>query len=489
MTTAVKSHVTEEQEAPAYRWRWVALFVILAAEVMDLLDALVTTIAGPSIRRDLGGSESLIQWLGAGYTLAMAVGLVTGGRLGDLYGRKRMFIAGAAGFVTASLVCGLAQNPTMLITSRVAQGLFGAVMLPQGLGMIREMFRPSEMAAAFGAFGPVMGLSAVGGPILAGWLVTADFFGLGWRVIFLVNLPLGIAAVLSALRFLPESRSNHASRLDLGGVAILSGAAFMVIYPLVQGRELGWPLWTYGMMAAGVATFALFAWYTRRVQRRGGDPLVTPSLFAKRAFRGGLVAGAAFFSGMIGFSLVFSLYLQIGLGYSPLKTGLSGVPQALGMVVGFMLASAGLNEKLGRQLLHLGLAVNAVGIAAFSAILYVSGTGVTPWRLAPALAVCGLGMGLLMAPFFDIILAGVEEHEIGSASGSLNAVQQLGSALGIAVLGTVFFRILSFGPNGPVPSTVQSGMQATLWIAIGLLAVTFGAAFLLPRKAREGAGH
>src|SRR5262245_33856028 len=168
-------------DAPAYRWRWAALFVILAAEVMDLLDALVTTIAGPTVRADLGGSESVIQWLGAGYTLAMAVGLVTGGRLGDLYGRKRMFMIGAVGFAAASALCAFAQSPGMLIGSRVLQGLFGAVMLPQGLGMIKEMFPPKEMPAAFGAFGPVMALSAVGGPILAGWLVSADYFGWGWR--------------------------------------------------------------------------------------------------------------------------------------------------------------------------------------------------------------------------------------------------------------------------------------------------------------------
>jgi MFS family permease len=233
MTTAIQVGAPAPPTAPPQRTRWLGLFVILAAEVMDLLDALVTTIAGPSIRADLGGADSLIQWLGAAYTLAMAVGLVTGGRLGDLFGRRRMFMIGAAGFVASSLTCAFAQDTGMLIASRVAQGLFGAVMLPQGLGMIREMFDAKEMATAFGAFGPIMGLSAVGGPTLAGWLVTADFFGLGWRMIFLVNVPLGILAVLGATRFLPASRPTRTSRLDLLGVAILSSAAFMGIYPLV----------------------------------------------------------------------------------------------------------------------------------------------------------------------------------------------------------------------------------------------------------------
>ncbi|GAA5188537.1 hypothetical protein GCM10023322_39450 [Rugosimonospora acidiphila] len=486
MTLTTPSTALDPPATQPYRWRWAGLFVILAAEVMDLLDALVTTIAGPSIRAGLGGTESLIQWLGAAYTLAMAVGLVTGGRLGDLFGRRRMFIIGAAGFAASSLACAFAQDPGMLIAARVAQGLFGAVMLPQGLGMIREMFDPKELGAAFGAFGPVMGLSAVGGPILAGWLVTADYFGIGWRMIFLINLPLGILAVLGAVKFLPASRASHATRLDLAGVAILSAGAFMVIYPLVEGRDLGWPLWTYPLMAAGAVTFGLFGWYTRGVQRRGGEPLVTPSLFAKRAFTGGLLAGGAFFSAMIGFSLVFSLYLQIGLHDSPLKTGLTAVPQAAGMIVGFGLASAGLTAKLGRRLLHVGLVVMTAGIALFAVILHSAGTaGVTPWHVAPALAISGIGTGLLMAPFFDLILAGVEEHEMGSASGTLNAVQQFGGALGIAILGTVFFNTMKIGPRGPVPSTVEHGIQTAIWIELGLLALTFVTAFLLPTRPRQ----
>ncbi|NUT09314.1 MAG: MFS transporter, partial [Nonomuraea sp.] len=237
----VTNPVPVAEAAAPYRWRWAALFVILAAEVMDLLDALITTIAAPTIQKDLGGSDSLVQWLGAGYTLAMAVGLITGGRLGDLFGRKRMFLIGAFGFTAASLLCGVATGPEMLIASRVLQGLFGAVMLPQGLGMIKEMFPPEEIGKAFGAFGPVMTISSVGGPVLAGWLVDADFFGTGWRMIFLINLPLGLAAALAGLKFLPEFRLSNATRLDLVGVGLVSVAGFLLIYPLIQGRELGWP--------------------------------------------------------------------------------------------------------------------------------------------------------------------------------------------------------------------------------------------------------
>ncbi|MFC7714891.1 MFS transporter [Nonomuraea recticatena] len=315
------------ERATAYRWRWPALFVILAAEVMDLIDAMVTQIAAPTIQREIGGSAGLIQWLVSGYTLAMAVGLITGGRLGDLYGRKRMFVIGALGFTVASLLCGVSVSPEMLIGSRVLQGLFGAVMIPQGLGLIREMFPPEEIGKAFGLFGPVMTISSVGGPVLAGWLVDADLFGTGWRMIFLINLPIGIAAVLAALRFLPEFRLSNATRLDLGGMVLVSAAAFLLIFPLIQGQEAGWPAWTFACMAGSVVMFALFGAYEARRQRSGKDPLVTPGLFRKRAFTGGLVAGLSFFTGMIGLSLVFTLYVQEGLHFSPSRQDWPAFPR------------------------------------------------------------------------------------------------------------------------------------------------------------------
>ncbi|MEQ4721409.1 MFS transporter [Nonomuraea sp. B19D2] len=481
MTVTASAETTEAQP---YRWRWAALFVILAAEVMDLLDALVTTIAAPSIQKDLGGSDSIVQWLGAGYTLAMAVGLITGGRLGDLFGRKRMFLIGALGFTAASLLCGVSTGPEMLVASRVLQGLFGAVMLPQGLGLIKEMFPPQDLGKAFGMFGPVMTISSVGGPVLAGWLVDADFFGTGWRMIFLINLPIGLAAALAGMRFLPEYRLSNATRLDLVGVALVTAGSFLLIYPLIQGRELGWPVWTFVSMAASLVVFAVFARYESRRAASGKDPLVTPGLFRKRAFTGGLVAGLAFFSGMMGLGLVFNLYTQLGLGFTPLQAGLTGLPQAIGGVLGFGLAMSGLQEKLGRGLLQIGTAVMAAGAAVLALTIHLAGLDVSGWQLAPGLALVGIGMGLTMAPFFDIVLAGVEPHESGSASGALTATQQLGGALGTAVLGTLFFHLLEdqwgFG----------SSMQVTVWVEVGLLALTFALSYLLPRKARaDGPTH
>ncbi|MBC6459996.1 MFS transporter [Actinomadura sp. HBU206391] len=448
---SARSPVPEPVPQP-YRWRWVALFVILAAEVMDLLDSTVTNIASPTIRLELGGSYTTIQWLGAGYVLAMAVGLITGGRLGDIFGRKRMFLIGAAGFTAGSVLCGVAQEPGMLIAFRVLQGLFGAVMIPQGLGIIKEMFDEKEMGKAFGAFGPVMGLSAVGGPILAGWLVEADLFGTGWRMIFLINLPLGLAAIVAGLKFLPEFRPPRAPRLDIVGALLATAAATLIIFPLVQGRELGWPAWTFVSTAASAVVFAIFAWYELRVHRAGGDPLVTPSLFRKRAFTGGLVFAVLFFAGMIGYSLVFNLFVQMGLGYSPLKAGLAGAPWAVGMVIGFG-ATAGAAQKHGRVVLQLGTLVMTLGIIGMYATLKAAGVGVTLWQLVPALLVIGFGMSMVMAPFFDTVLAGVDAHETGTASGTLTAIQQLGGALGIAVLGTLFFGLLGGQVSGGADDT------------------------------------
>ncbi|GII31684.1 MFS transporter [Planotetraspora mira] len=478
--TDVTASAAPAGEAVPYRWRWAALFVILAAEVMDLLDAMVTNIAAPTMRADLGGTPATIQWLGAAYTLSMAVGLITGGRLGDIFGRKRMFLIGAVGFTLGSLACAVAQSPEMLIGARVMQGLFGAVMLPQGLGMIKEMFPPKEMQAAFGMFGPVMGLSAVGGPILAGWLVEADYFGTGWRMIFLINLPLGAAALLAGMRYLPESRSPHPLRLDIPGIILASLGGFLVIYPLVQGRESDWPAWTFVMLGAAVVVFAAFGWFESRKSRQGGDPLIVPSLFRKRAFTGGLLTGTVFFSGMAGFMLVFNLYTQIGLGYSTLKAGLTMVPWSAGMIVGFGLAQA--VQRFGRKVLHGGTLIMTVGVIAVLFTVSSAGLEVTPWQLVPALIVSGVGMGLLMAPFFDIVLAGVEQHETGSASGTLTAVQQLGNAFGVALLGTVFFDLLGSVPSG---ATFDHAMKVTLWVVAGMLIVTYAVAFLLPKQARE----
>ncbi|GAA3885835.1 hypothetical protein GCM10022243_58310 [Saccharothrix violaceirubra] len=461
--------------ATPYRWRWYALVAVLAAEIMDLLDATVVGVAAPSIQADLGGGSTTVQWIAAGYTLAFAVGLITGGRLGDLYGRRRMFLLGLAGFLVASALCGLATGPGVLIASRVAQGLFGAMLIPQGFGIIRATFPPRELGAAFGAFGPAMGLSAVGGPILAGALVDWDLFDAGWRTVFLINVPIGLATLALAWKVLPESRAERGTRPDPVGMGLVTVGLLALVYPLVQGRELGWPGWAYGLLAASVPVLLLFAVHQVRRTRSGRSPLVEPVLFRSRAFTGGLAVGVLFFGATSGLMLALGLYLQLGLGFTALDAGLAQAPWALGVAVGAALSGAVLARRFGRPVLQVGAVVMAAGIVV---VLTEVDGAVTGWSLAPGLAVCGLGMGLLIAPFFDIVLAGVTLPMVGSASGVLNAVQQLGGAAGVAVLGTVFFTRFEAGDQA-------GALHAVLWSTAALLLVTAVLAFALPRRARE----
>ncbi|MEV0274077.1 MFS transporter [Hamadaea sp. NPDC050747] len=479
MTTEQRSVTTNTvpsgppASAPPYRWRWLVLWLVLGAEVVDLLDATVVNIAAPSIHRALGGSDSMIQWIGAGYTLAFAVMLVTGGRLGDIFGRKRMFLIGAMGFGLASVLCATAQDPAMLIAARVLQGGLGAMMIPQGFGILKAVFPPDEISKAFGAFGPVMGLSAVGGPILAGALIDADWFGTGWRMIFLINVPIVLFAVLGSLRFMPAlGSSDPRPRLDVPGMVLLSLASGLLIYPLIQGRDLAWPAWIFGLLAGSLVFFGLFVAYERR---RADSPLIEGGLFARRAFTGGLAVFLGFFGALTGFMLAYGLFTQLGLGFGPLKAGLSSAPMALG-IAGGAIAGHGLVRKLGRRLIHIGLGIMLIAFGAFALTVWAGGDTVSIWALLPSTFVAGLGMGLGLGPIFGTVLNGVDDHQVGSASGVLNAVQQFAGAVGIAVLGTVFFNRLHAG--------FASAMTTTTTISLGLLVVAFGLVFLLPRSAR-----
>ena len=457
-------------------YRWWVLALVLAAEVMDLLDATIVTIAGPAITGDLGGSSATLQWLLAAYTLAMAVGLIVSGRLGDRVGRKRMFLIGAAGFTLASLMCGLAWDPEMLIGCRVLQGLFGAVMLPQGIALIKAVFPPNEIGKAFAAFGPVMGLSAVLGPVLSGVLVDADLFGLGWRMIFLINLPVGLFAILGARRFMPEVRAGSGARLDPLGTLLLITGCLLLFYPLVQGRELGWPAWTFAMMAGAVVVFGAFG----LSERRGKEPVIAPGLFRHRGYVGGLFVIMTFVGAMIGFMLVFNAFTQYGLGYDALHAGLALVPWSLGIAVGAPLGGALLAPRLGRGCLQIGMLVAAGGMLLMWWTIGAQGASATVWDFVPATFVAGVGCGLVFAPLFDIVLADLADDEVGSGSGLLTAVQQFGNAAGAAAVGTLFFELLN-------NHALIDSMQVTTLVAAGMFGLSLLVSYGLPRRAREEA--
>jgi EmrB/QacA subfamily drug resistance transporter len=461
-----------------YGARWLVLAIVLCAEVMDLIDATIVNVAGPSIRRDLGGGATTLQWLGAAYTLSFAVLLVTGARLGDIFGRRRLFLVGSFGFTLMSALCAVAPSAELLIVIRALQGGFGALLIPQGFGLLKEVFPPEEEGKVFASFGPVMGLSAIAAPILAGVLIDADILSTGWRMVFLINVPVGIVAFAGAVRYLPRGAAKPGTRLDLVGMTLVGAASVAIIYPLIEGRAEGWPVWIFAMLAAGIALLAAFVLYERR---RTEAPLIELSLLRNHTYTDGIGVALGFFAVFAGLILIVSLFCQVGQGFSPVHAGLTLVPMTAGMVVSMVISFA-LVAKLGRHLLHLGIALSAAGAVVLA--LTVSGaTAASTWALVPALLLMGLGAGFVFGQLFDIILAGVAMDEVGSASGVLNAVQQLANALGVAILGTVFFSRLT---AGHLPT---NALEITAWVTLIPLALTFALAFKLPMRARAEAGN
>lgn len=462
----------------AHPKRWLILFVVLAAECMDLLDGTVVNVAAPTIHQSLGASSTALQWIVGGYPLALAVGLLIGGRLGDVVGRRTMFLVGVTGFTVASAVCGAAPTTGVLIAARLCQGFAGALMIPQGFGLLRETFPEDELPKAFGFFGPVMGSAAMIGPILGGLLVSAHLFNDAWRSVFMINVPIGIATGIAAAQLLPRSATRHASELDLVGGALAAVASLALIYPLIQGRALGWPAWTYVSIAGSIALFAVFAVHLQRRKRSGRDPLIEPSIFSHRGYSAGALVLMLYFGGMVGSMLTLTLFLQLGEGFSAVHAGLTVAPFALGTAITAP-AGVGLMHKLGgRVMIQAGSVVSLLGYVAVAVIL-TSTTHLSTWALLGPLLVVGMGMGLFVVSAFDTIVAAVTDAELGSASGALNAIQQLGGAIGVAVLGTVFFTVLS--QHGFAPA-----LQRGMWWTAGSLMIVLIVSPLLPARAREG---
>ena len=453
--------------------RWFVFAVVIAANIMDLMDATIVNVAGPSIRAALGGSASTLQWLPAGYTLAFAVFLITGARLGDKFGRRRLFLIGSAGFTVMSAACAVAPSMEVLIVFRVLQGSFGALMIPQGFGMIKEVFDDKEITKVFGAFGPVMGLSILAAPILAGALVEANLWGIGWRLVFLINVPVGIAAFAGAVRVLPRTVAHPGIRLDTGGMVLIGVALTAIIYPLIQGRAEGWPVWTFVLLAGGAVLLGAFVLWERRPH---GDPLIEPGLLANHAYTSGILVALAFFGAFGGLVLCVSLFAQLGEHFSPIHAGLTLMAMVVGMIAGMGVGFA-LVGRLGRHLLHVGVVIVAVGTVVLALTVTGARTAST-LDLAPGLFLIGLGAGSSIGQLFDFILAGVGMSEVGSASGVLEAVQQLSSALGVAALGTIFFSALA----GHLPT---QALAITAWACLVPLAATFVLLFKLPMRARE----
>lgn len=463
---------------PPYPLRWIVAGVVLAANAMDLLDATIVNVAGPSIQRELGGGASTIQWLSAGYTLAFAVLLIAGARLGDIFGRRRLFLIGSAGFTLFSAACAIAPDTGVLIALRVLQGAFGALMIPQGFGLLKQVFTDdSEFDRATGFFGPVTGLAMLAAPVVAGGLVDADLFGTGWRLVFLINIPVGVAALALAIHSLPRGASHSGTRLDIGGVCLVGLAMIAIIYPLIQGEADGWPAWEFGLLGTGVLLLLAFLRYERR---RKESPLIEPTLLMNRTYLSGVAVSLALFGAFGGLLLCISLYGQLGEGWSPVHAGLTLTPMVIGMIAG-MMGSLALVKRLGRHLLHAGILLIAAGAIALALILRGAETAST-WNLVPGLFLVGVGAGASIGQLFRFILTSVTMDEVGSAAGVLEAVQQLSTALGVAVLGTIFFSTFDH-------HLATDALRITAWACLAPLAAAFALVFRLPMQPREEGGH
>ncbi|MFD9453746.1 MFS transporter [Streptomyces sp. NPDC059985] len=489
-TAASRPAPDEAAAPPGDRRRWLALAIVMTAAFMDLVDVTIVNIAIPSMREGFGASTSAIQWITAGYALAFAAGLITGGRLGDIYGRKRLFLLGIAGFTAASLLCGIAANPSMLVASRILQGAMAALMVPQVLAIIHVTFPPHERGKVFGMFGAIVGLGAVSGPMLGALLTQWNLFGLEWRPIFLINLPVGIAGVILGRKFITESKAPRALRLDLVGVVLATVGLVMLIFPLTHGRENDWPLWGFLCMGAVPFLFVGFIAYEKYKIKKDGSPLVELSLFKVKSFAGGIAVQLTFGIATGIFFLVWTLYMQMGLGWSALRAGTTGIPFSLAVSAAAGISVQKLVPRFGRKVLQAGALTMAAGLLLYIWESEHYGMGIASWQMAAPLVVMGIGMGLIVAPLTDTVLSQVPREHAGSASGLINTTGQMGNALGLGLTSVVFFGLIDDDRLYGAPYV--EAFRGALWWVVAVLVVIFAVMFMLPRKQvpmgeREGA--
>jgi len=460
--------------------RGLAMSVLIFASFMDLLDATIVNVALPSIQSDLDASGAQLEWTVGGYLLAFAVLMITGGRLGDIFGRRRLFVIGVVGFTVGSALACVAPSIGVLLVARVVQGGFAAMMVPQVLSSLQALYTPRERAPMLGLIGAVSGMSAVIGPVLGGWLVSSDAFGIGWRSIFLINLPVGAVLVVLALRWVPDTRSDQPLRLDPVGLVLATTGLLGVVYALIEGRQQDWATWIWAVGAGGLLLLAAFVLQQVRRERTTGSALLPMRLFADRGFSAGLVTQGAFQGSLAGFALALTVYVQTGLGWSAVHAGLTLLPFSLGAFVGTGV-SVPLGMKLGKVVMVVGAVLQSAATVWVLAVVHGQTDGLSTWDLMPALVVCGIGLGLLVVPLVDVALATIPTAEAGAASGTYGTVQQVGAALGVAITGTVFFGVVGTSYDA---ASLRSGLIAACWVAAGGYALSAVASLLLPSRSQ-----
>ncbi|MDQ1538368.1 MAG: hypothetical protein QOE58_2761, partial [Actinomycetota bacterium] len=463
------------------RRAWQALGVLFVGIFMSLLDATIVNVALPTIRTSLEASEATLSWIISGYALAFGLALIPAGRIGDRYGHKWVFFSGLALFTVASLACGLAQDGTQLIVARVVQGLAGGIYLPAVTAYIQLLFSGRARGKAFAVMGAVIGVSAALGPLIGGVLIQVFGDDNGWRLVFFVNLPIGVAGLVAALLLLPSGAEDRdrAGGVDVFGLVLLCGGLVAILVPLIEGQDQGWPTWTYLSLVAGVGLIAVFGAWEVAVSRRGRSPLVPPHLFSHLAFTGGTILALVYFASFVSIFFTISILWQAGLGHTALESGLVSIPFALGSILGSSQSSR-LAARFGRLVLVVGTGMVAVGLTALWLMLMLVRPGdLVQWDLLVPLLIAGTGSGLFIAPNTQFIIATVDRQEAGAASGVIATMQRLGSAIGIAIIGSVFFGTLVIPKGRPSAASLAAGFTHSATCALAVSAAFAVASFLL----------
>lgn len=455
-----------QADAPPDPRRWPALFFLLLASFMNLIDVTIVNVALPSMQANLGANSSQIEWVVAGYVLAFALFLLPFGRLGDIIGRRTMFLWGVGAFTAGSALCGLAPSIEMLIVARLLQGVAGAMMTPQVLSIVTVIFPPKERGFAFSFFGLTAGLASVAGPMAGGLLISADLWGLDWRPIFLVNIPIGIITVIAALRFVPKVEPHPGLTNDFVGIGIFGASIIAIVFPLVEGRVYGWPLWAFALIVAGLAGMVGFYFWEKRRRAEGKTELLPTVLLENRNFVVGTLMTLVFFSGIPGLFMILAIFFQSGFGLSALDSGFTTIPFPIGvLLISFV------GGRLGNRWLPYRVAIGAglltVGMIWLRLTLTGVGDTIDHWQFVPPLFIAGAGLGLTVSALFQTILQGVPGKDAGSASGSLQAFQQVGGALGVALVGEIFFTWLEhaqeWGATSQHTAFVNAASNAALY--------------------------
>ena len=447
--------------------RWWVLAIVIAAQFMFGVDAFVVNVAIPTIATELHASTAEIESVIAIYLVAYSTLIVTGGRLGDIYGTRGIFLAGVLGFTLTSLWCGLAQSGPELIAARLAQGATAALMVPQVLATLHLLFSDSARSRAFGIYGIALGLAGAAGFALGGILVTLDLGGVGWRAVFFVNVPFGLLILLAAARIMPSVPRRAGIRLDVGGAIVLFLGLLCLIGPLLFGHDANWAPWLWLVMAAGGAIVACFVKLERAVAAKGGMPLIDLSLLSDKSFMRGLMATFFFFFANLSFYLVLTLYMQQTLQIAPIEAGLVFVPLALTFVVASRISGERAKHR-GTLVLIEGCAVQIAGLAALALTIALVQAPSAP-MLALVLMIFGYGQGLVMAPLSGTVLSSVKPASAGAGSGMYGTTAQIANAAGVAAIGAIFFSVAA-------ARSAQDALFAT--IALFALSIVTSAALL-----------